>query len=238
MISRQTYHDISKFIYRKLHPTEEYWVRDSKAIFDFDKLRGRDNDFLYDYYTERDLIGEVCCELDGDTVFWDVGACFGIYTAFASDIARRVHAFEPHPKAFEILCRTAELNGSPSIHRIALGDNTGEISIKTDGSTAHTVSDEGEFTAQSYRATDLLDERLSQTPDVMKIDVEGVEGDVIRGFGDRITEVNVIFLEVHPEKLLGFGTTEEEVLNDLCDRGFEKTHLQSRLVEKHFRFDR
>jgi len=76
------------------------------------------------------------------------------------------------------------------------------------------------------RGDDLFRSRGWTVPAVVKIDVEGFEGQVLEGLRDTIrqSECRIICCEVHPE-LLPSGVTLESILAGLSESGF------ARLVE-------
>jgi FkbM family methyltransferase len=57
----------------------------------------------------------------------DIGANIGLYTYRLSKAARRVHAFEPHPRLFEILSASGLPNVVP--HRVALSAQAGRATF-------------------------------------------------------------------------------------------------------------
>jgi FkbM family methyltransferase len=143
---------------------------------------------------------------DGMT-FVDVGAHVGVHTLHG---ARRVApngaviAFEPTPKLFQRLQKTAHLNGIDDVCRcinIALSSSEGLATFHVSGQHGHNslypMSDEEEKSKMHVR-TASFDSVLheAQRIDVVKIDVEGAELDVLQGMKQVLANHQDILLIV------------------------------------------
>ncbi len=138
---------------------------------------------------------------------WDIGANRGYYTAsFAQAVgpSGSVYAFEPSPTNFLALEEACE--GYPKVKclQVGLGKEDGEFHFRQEGGKGttsrvmETASDATE-TVQIRTGESVLREYGVELPDVLKIDVEGLELDVLRGCSaalksDRLAVVGV---EVH-----------------------------------------
>lgn len=123
-------------------------------------------------------------------VVLDVGANIGTHTvAFAAMVgnAGRVHAFEPQPSLFHFLCGNIALNCLDNVrtHRKAVGGGSGEIGLPmlpspdtpfNFGAVPLSAADSGE--KADLVAIDSLDLTSCR---LIKIDVEGMEVDVLGG---------------------------------------------------------
>lgn len=173
------------------------------------------------------------CVRPGDCV-WDIGANVGLYSElFAAAVGPtgRVISFEPSPDCVAIIEERRRWNASAGtpwdVIAGALGDEDGDawLSVAA-GSTApsnHLANGAGAATVrvQTYRADSLVAAGYC-APAVVKIDVEGFEGEVLDGMTSvlDIPSLRAICVEVH------FSALEE--------RG--KPHESARLVgmvEKH-----
>jgi FkbM family methyltransferase len=152
---------------------------------------------LYDY-NNMSLIQGL---LEGGGHFIDIGANIGTYTIVAAEQPRaRVLAIEPHPRTFEYLSRNVARNGYQNVQmvRAAIGASEGSVTITdTPGSAATHITGDGAGLAVPLRRMDSLLEESGLSPDVVKIDVEGFELGVLQGFGERLREVNVLFIEMN-----------------------------------------
>jgi len=147
----------------------------------------------------------------GDTVF-DIGANIGVLTILIAkhqnNAVSRVFSFEPEPQNFQQLQQNIGLNDLDSRvfpHQIALGATPGEVSLHVRGNAG-----EGRHSiAESKGATDAITVALTTCsafakqenalPDVLKIDVEGAEGQVLAGLSELLKSHSPrdIFLEIH-----------------------------------------
>jgi FkbM family methyltransferase len=138
--------------------------------------------------------------------FIDVGANIGAFTLIASECpVAHVIAFEPHPQTFQQLQHNVRRNARCNVElvRAAVGSRSGTVTITdTPGSsTTHIVSNSGlvmhaALSVPLLRLDIALQERGVQ-PFVVKVDVEGFEGDVLDGLGASLREVAVLLVEMN-----------------------------------------
>jgi len=155
----------------------------------------------------------------------DVGAGVGIFAAaFCALTGKQAYAFEPSPTMFARLQALVEVNPDFQIaaFNIGLGAATGAQEVGHSGTQFRAVDSSGD--AIETMAVETLDDFVSRyqlAPDVAKIDVEGMELEVLRGGGHTFRHlVDEILLEVHPRMLIG-GKTPADVEMLLTDFGFE-----------------
>jgi FkbM family methyltransferase len=128
----------------------------------------------------------------GSDAILDIGANIGCTAILFGQISKTVHAFEPSSTTFAFLQRNVQMAGMENItsHNFGLGLEAGEftltfapsnrsggfVSNKTQASNGHTIE------KIEIRETDIAIESLNiQKIDFIKIDVEGFEGQVLRG---------------------------------------------------------
>jgi FkbM family methyltransferase len=138
------------------------------------------------------------------SVFLDIGANVGVYSLIAAaseDV--RVVAFEPHPVTFSFLEENVRINHKEkmvSCHQIALGDMDGDVPFQDSAGNPEnrilTEKDLGvDFIRVTSRRGDSFCAERGICPEIMKIDVEGFEDQVLKGFGKLLLETKVIFVE-------------------------------------------
>jgi FkbM family methyltransferase len=148
----------------------------------------------------------------GDCV-WDVGANVGLYTRqFLERVGPTGHvvAFEPVPENVEQLVALAP-EPQLLVVEAALSDTDGEMSLIVSGKsgeTSHIGSSSDALTVRVARGDSLLGEGIGN-PDIIKIDVEGFEGDVLDGLHTVLRSVRCVVVEVHFAALAQRGVPEE-----------------------------
>jgi len=181
------------------------------------------------------MLGEV---RTGDVV-WDVGANVGFYTRkFIDKVgpSGNVVAFEPAPSCFEILRQAC---GSGTLVNAALSDHAGngfmEVFDQPQSGTHHLVAQPAPNSVPIKIIAG--DEYEGPAPNVMKIDVEGFEGEVLEGMPRILADsrLRAIFLEVHFALLeqRGKGDAPLHIEQKLRSLGFQikwlsdRSHLQA-----------
>lgn len=192
----------------------------------------------HEFQSERNLVRDVLAEIRADDVFWDIGANMGLYSCLvgAKIDGGEVLAFEPAPVA-ELLERNLVLNQvSGGLRRVALSDvdGSGTLAVEADDSLdRQSTLARGRDTGFSKRpiptrrAESLMAEGVSP-PTVVKLDVEGAELAVLKGFGDGLNTVRTVYCELHPERLADLEATSEEVVAYLEEAGFELDRIDQR----------
>jgi FkbM family methyltransferase len=175
------------------------------------------------------------------TTVWDIGANVGLYTQeFLDHGAREVVAFEPAPEAVMELRRRFEASsagaGRITIIPVGLSDTCGQVQFSADGSsTLNRIVEKKPVTAcgqvvntvevSVLRADVAINTYGILAPNLVKIDVEGFELEVLRGFGELLDspELRAIFVEVHFALLheRGLGSAPTEIVSLLTGHGFE-----------------
>jgi len=165
-------------------------------LFDLDVENVLDLAVLDHGYYEREVLDALVTHLPDDGVLWDVGANVGLHAITAQRLRQgaTVVAFEPSPHTAARLIANAELNGAAvRVVTTALSDTNGvsELSIVTRGNSGLTslrpwpdVRYEHTIMCACTRADSLVVSGTLPTPNVVKLDVEGFEVEVLRGFGE------------------------------------------------------
>lgn len=142
-----------------------------------------------------------------DTVF-DVGANVGQRAQIFAHLAQRVVAVEPQKECIRHLRSRFKFSKNVLIEEVALGDRTGEASIRE--SDSHTISSMSErfietvgksrFRESSWEREEkvsmtTLDELIGKhgLPKFIKIDVEGFEAQVLSGLNHAVPYISFEF---------------------------------------------
>src|SRR5436190_4156390 len=182
---------------------------------------------LYELDTAR-LIHRL---LKAGSWFVDVGANVGYFTLLAAkwtSSAGKVDAFEPDPinrQRLEAHLRENNLTDRVRIHPIAASSQAGQIELihPQAAGTNHgmasfykSLTGEGQtFTVNTAR----LDEILSGTPDLIKIDVEGAELSVIKGLEKILAAATPpkLIIEHNPTSCAAAGYRPGDIFKKLIE---------------------
>jgi FkbM family methyltransferase len=165
----------------------------------------------------------------GDVVV-DVGANIGVFSLWAADLVGpkgRVVAIEPTPIAFDVLYRNTSGIATPTTAlAIACSDEDGTLTLhfppgRLSVASAEPRKDRTEHVDVPVRRLQPALAEVGVTAiDFLKIDVEGLEIEVLRGAGDLLHHVDRLAMEVD---LDGAEAVEEL----LARHGLHKVHGQS-----------
>ncbi|WDT56637.1 FkbM family methyltransferase [Streptomyces sp. G7(2002)] len=176
----------------------------------------------------------------GDT-YIDVGANVGYFSLLASQLVGeegRVVAIEASPTFHARVLQHAEINGCSNLRTVnaavaderktvtlilASSSNMGAASIVPYGGPAESTLD-----VEAYPLPQVLDADEIAGARVIKIDVEGAEGAVIRGLApvlDKLRPDAEITVEVTPERMEALGESPGELLTTMREHGFHVYRL-------------
>ena len=164
--------------------------------------------------------------------FFDVGANIGLYSWLCRDLSsnRKILAFEPDPKNFELLQMTKENSKIKNInlYNIALSNRKKTVSFQQDKLTSATgmISNDqtpwvkkylGQDTISIQVSTDYLDNKTFKThePSLIKIDVEGHELEVLKGGAKKLSKYKPLLL------IESFPPNQQKVINLLSNIGYK-----------------
>jgi FkbM family methyltransferase len=182
-------------------------------------------------------------QLRPDDIFVDVGANVGLYSiAGARRVPDgRVWAVEPDPRNAALLRRHVDLNGVAdrvTVIEAAAGDGEGDVAFSALGIPQSSVEDIWESGRGVQRVPLVrLDQVVAET-DVMKIDVEGYEGEVLAGsaalLSDSERKPRLILVEVHPELLVRVGWTIDRLRKFLVAHDYLVNDVEARHAQLHW----
>ena len=172
----------------------------------------------YGEYAEEETAILLSYINEGDTVV-EVGANIGCHTVPMAQKAEKVIAFEPQRVLYQMLCGNIAINGLHNVHAMpmALGKETGTVfvphvdyySLGNFGGVS--MANEGE-------AVLLLTLDGFQLPrcDLIKIDVEGMESEVINGAEETIRKFRpILYVENDREE------KKEALIQQIRDLDYE-----------------
>lgn len=171
---------------------------------------------------------------DGDT-FVDVGANVGLFTLTARQRVGRdggVVAIEPEPRARGILRRNIALNGfgaGISVLKYAISDHSGFVSFEVAKQLGHSTAlrdysgiESVERICVETLTLDAAVTRANVDPAsiaLVKVDVEGLEYEVLAGAQRVLEGAAALIIEVNPDALAANGKTFEDLWNIITRAG-------------------
>jgi len=191
------------------------------------RLRARQS-----YYREKVTMHWLRHVVESGDIVYDVGANVGAYSLYAgykvSPGGGQVYAFEPAFLNFFPLSRNIEINGLNTVvipYPIAIGSPSRVdnffLSSTVSGSALHGLSKpesegtsfEPEFLQGIYVLS--LDELVLslglQFPNHIKIDVDGLEADIVKGMRTVLRDIRLRSLMIEINEDISQGTIEDEI---------------------------
>ena len=183
-------------------------------------------------------------DLDGATVY-DIGGFEGMHAVFfASRVGEegRVLTFEPVPGNRERLHGNVAVNGFErrvQVHAKAVGAEVGELALRVlDGDGGLASADPGigaTLDARGARTVtvpvttvDVVVAEGAPPPSFVKIDVEGLELDVLRGAQRTLAQHRQrLFIEVHGSDADAKDANARTVAARLLEAGYRLQHVES-----------
>ena len=191
------------------------------------------------YELKREIFGENCYYIDpsedeveqekDDPVIVDLGAHIGMSVLYFKMLfpKARIIAFEPVAANFEILKKNVEENQleNVEIYQLAVAPKSGKIVMHAAIDESPWLSGAGimpkgwkgvqktkEVAVEAVGIRDILRNRI----DILKMDIEGMEYEVMRNMGNDIRLIKRMIIETHPRK----GHRTEEIKKILQQNGF------------------
>jgi FkbM family methyltransferase len=222
-------------------------VRGAKMLVLANEDVGRRILFLRQYEPrDADLLAKLTRPKD---ICFDVGGNTGYYTMLMARAASEgeVHAFEPVPLNWHMLCSGALLNGYThvEVNKCAVGGEDGEMSFSeaSDGAYSSLVpvgrkSERAQLKVAVRSVDSYVREHSLPRVDVMKVDVEGAEPMVLDGaaqlLSDPARRPRAIMMELHDTNLAAYGTTVVDMIARLKGFGYAVYVAPSDGPVRHF----
>ncbi len=156
----------------------------------------------------------------------DVGANIGTLSLACADqvgASGKVYSFEPHPETFRYLKNNIALNGFKNIQDFsyALGSKDAQMYISDesdDSQNAIKNNGNGGISVQMKTLDSLIP--ANQKIKLLKIDVEGYEGEVLSGAKRVCENTEILYLECIEKFLIRAGWDKDRLYKLVHDMGF------------------
>lgn len=176
-------------------------------------------------------------------IFWDIGANIGLYSIFAASAYKNIEivSFEPSTSNLRVLSRNISINKMEEkikINQLPLSDKINEHAIMNEsefieGWSMSTFNYKNNFEGkklvpkQKYKIFGstinyLLDNKILNIPNYIKIDVDGIEHKILKGaekyldnekIKSMLIEINENFIEQH-----------KTIIDIMTNKGFKVKH--------------
>ncbi len=182
---------------------------------------------------KKEIFGQNCyyAEFENETpLIIDAGAHIGMATIYWKNLypGAKIIAIEPLPANLELLTKNLYENQLTDVEIIeaALAPKSGEVVIHEPNGEDSWKSGAGiipkgwrgvqasqEIKAKAIGVVDMLNQKI----DLLKLDIEGMEYEVVRAAGEKIRAAKQIIIEVHPRQ----GNRLLDIEKNLIKYGFE-----------------
>jgi FkbM family methyltransferase len=147
-------------------------------------------------------------------MFWDIGANIGCYSLYAARRGIQTAAFEPSAYNFFVLQKNIDINRFNHIitaYPIALSNSNGFgkllLSEEGIGGADNTFSTDKRSEriqgSVSFTIDTLIEQGYIPSPDHIKIDVDGIERDILSGAEKSLQSVKSILIEINRDSSEG-----------------------------------
>ena len=201
-------------------------------------------DWFWDFYEAENWEPETIAVYDRflrpGATYIDLGAWIGPTVLLAAAKAKRIVCVEPDPMAYPILLENLALN--PQVGEkttalsLAVGPRDGNAVLSSRGAGGDSNSsvmrpgDTGaRWTVEQVTFATLLDRVSAESPDFVKMDVEGAEYDVVA----TLIRVPALFVAMHPNLLLDKRSTAARFASSLHALRANHRFLRATLAYRH-----
>lgn len=192
------------------------WIDDAKLIVR-SGMTGATGNIYCGLHEYADMAFVMHLLREGD-LFLDLGANIGSYTVLASRVCgARSISVEPDPETFLSLQRNIEANGigdRVELVETALGATAGIARFSIGLDTTNRVLDDAFGSTREVQLTSLDSIVGDRRPTMIKMDVEGYEGEVLKGARKTLKMDSLLAVETE--------ASDSEVIGALGDAGFER----------------
>jgi FkbM family methyltransferase len=163
-----------------------------------------------DQHRETEHIEWLCDRVGDDWLVWDCGAHTGTWTLLLAAHGARVEAVEADPAMTDRLRTNIDLNPTLrdriTVREVAIGGQPGALPIDDLNQWA-----DDERARRQIAVTPASLAAATDTPDAIKMDVEGAELDVLDAMGELLEECQAIVVEVHTDAGVAVAAVRERL---------------------------
>jgi FkbM family methyltransferase len=171
-------------------------------------------------------------------VFVDIGAHVGYFSVMAASLGAHVIAIEANPRYADMLKRNlwANVGGDFEVVSIGVSNNPGSAFLRADPRfvghpSAAYLNDVSGLPVETERLSVILG---NTRPDVVKLDIEGLEYAVLKDSLDVLDQTRVVIVEASASQCERYDTTIEALVDLLQDYfGFYVTYMDGSPLDRN-----
>jgi len=193
---------------------------------------------------ERDFFEKFLSYVELGEILFDIGSCVGLFAIHAGALGCEVIAFEPDPGYLKRLRRNIRinrLNRKIKVVEWAVSDKKGFATLYSDGVEGNSpslslVGERGSTTVETNAIDNAIRDGKLPKPTLIKMDIEGAEVLALQGMKELLSSQNsprLIFIEIHPQFLLNFGSSSNECMELIESFGFKQIQCVEREAQLH-----
>lgn len=188
------------------------------------------DDIKYFALKERTYCIKFLSEINENSIVADLGGYHGSYSILAPT-KEKCYCFEPSPRNRDEIRKNMDLNPDKDIVLVEKPVWSEEEEVNVENSESQTrIAEKGDAVTAVTLDRYFEDK---DSPDVIKLDIQGAEMHALRGAREIIEKSKpVLFIEIHKDKLKEFGSSEEEVMKFLEKQNYDITYSLNRANER------
>ncbi len=146
----------------------------------------------------------------------DIGAWCGTWAMKMHKFADEIYCYEPNKVHFECLIKNLEQYNNVKMYNHAVGNQDGKIKLTDESATQNTrvLFEKGETVIFKIDSMDV------SKADMIKIDVEGLEMEVLKGASKLLDSVDFVMIELNNNSKR-YGSSNSLIENHLEKLGFK-----------------
>lgn len=147
----------------------------------------------------------------------DIGAWCGTWSMAMQKYADEIYCYEPNKIHFECLIKNLKTFQHIKLHNHAVGNRDGKIKLTSETATQNTrvLLEEGETVILKLDSMDI------HNPDMLKIDVEGLEMEVLKGGNKLLENIEFVMIELNNNSKK-YGSSNKLIQKHMKNLGFKE----------------
>ena len=147
----------------------------------------------------------------------DIGAWCGTWSVAMQKYADEIYCYEPNKIHFECLIKNLKTFQHIKLHNHAVGNRDGKIKLTSETATQNTrvLLEEGETVILKLDSMDI------HNPDMLKIDVEGLEMEVLKGGHKLLENIEFVMIELNNNSKK-YGSSNKLIQKHMKNLGFKE----------------